>query len=248
MFEWDEWSINTGLNIPLELTRGRTFQSLEFSSQYSLINKVYRNKPRSDNFNVGAIDNKIDWVISSQQAQQQLFPRWGLATSIQYQFLVSEFSARQYSLKANAFLPGLKKTHNWLISMAFQGRDTLNQYFFSNSFPISRGYAAVNLPSMFSLSTSYHFPIAYPDWGFGNILYLLRIRGNVFFDHNTVSSLRLGRSWNLNSIGTEIFMDTKWWNQQRLSFGIRISKLLSDGPYTSQPNPVSIQFILPVGF
>ena len=98
---------------------------------------------------------------------------------------------------------------------------------------------------MMKLGINYHFPICYPDWGVGNVMYLLRIRGNVFFDHSEVRSLRTGRVWKMNSTGPELFVDLKWWNQQPLTIGFRYSFLLSDGPYTVQPAKTQFTIILP---
>ena len=41
---------------------------------------------------------------------------------------------------------------------------------------------------MWRLSANYHFPLIYPDWGFGNILYLQQLRANAFYDFTRVYS------------------------------------------------------------
>jgi hypothetical protein len=79
---------------------------------------------------------------------------------------------------------------------------------------------------MWKVGVNYHFPIAYPDWGFGNMLYFLRLRGNVFYDYSKIKSLKNGRQFDFKTAGTELYFDTKWWNQLPLSFGIRYSRLL----------------------
>lgn len=242
---WNEWNANAGLRLPLNLTKGRTVQSLTLSSQYNLQQVYYQNRPKENNIQFGYMDNQALWSISSQQAKQHIFPRLGLAIGISHRFSVSSREARQFLWRSNAYLPGLLTSHNLVINAAYQARDTANQYQFSNSFPLSRGYTAVNLPRMMKLGINYHFPICYPDWGVGNMLYLLRIRGNMFFDHSEVRSLRTGRVWKMNSTGPELFVDLKWWNQQPLTIGFRYSFLLSDGPYTVQPAKTQFTIILP---
>ena len=79
---------------------------------------------------------------------------------------------------------------------------------------------------MYKAGINYNFPFVYPDWGFGNIVYFLRIRANIFYDFTQAKSLRTGNHYNFTSIGAEIFFDTKWWNQQPVTFGIRYSRLL----------------------
>jgi hypothetical protein len=80
---------------------------------------------------------------------------------------------------------------------------------------------------MWKIGTNYHFPVIYPDEGFANIVYLLRIRGNIFYDYSEVKSLRTGLVFPLRTAGAELYFDTKWWNQLPLSFGIRFNRLLN---------------------
>jgi hypothetical protein len=244
--EWNESSARAGLRIPLNLTRGRTFQSLSLSSLYNLQQVDYKGRPASGDIQIGYIDNILNWSVYSQQARQHIFPRWGLATGMRQRFSVSDRQARQLLVSAAAYLPGLMKTHNLVVTASYQSRDTLNRYIFSNSFPLSPGYPVVNYPRMWKVGFNYHLPLVYPDFGIGNIVYVQRVRANLFYDLSWVKSLRTGRIWNLPSVGTEIFFDTKWWNQQPVSFGFRYSRLLSAGPYTNRPSANQFEFILPM--
>jgi hypothetical protein len=97
---------------------------------------------------------------------------------------------------------------------------------------------------MMKYALNYNLPLAYPDWGFGNIVYFLRIRGNIFYDFTQVKSLRTGNRYNFASAGAEIFFDTRWWNQQPLSIGIRYSRLLNAENTNNNPN--QWQIIVPL--
>jgi hypothetical protein len=72
------------------------------------------------------------------------------------------------------------KTHSLVLNASFQSRDTMNQYYFNNNFSFSRGYRSVNFPRMLKMSANYHLPLLYPDWGFANLIYFLRVRANIF--------------------------------------------------------------------
>jgi hypothetical protein len=97
---------------------------------------------------------------------------------------------------------------------------------------------------MWRFGSNYHFPIAYPEWGFANIVYLSRLRGNIYYDYSKVKSLRTGRRLNLSTVGCELYFDTRWWNQQPISFGVRYSRLLDAGTLGISPNQWNL--ILPV--
>ena len=98
---------------------------------------------------------------------------------------------------------------------------------------------------MWRLSANYHFPLLYPDWGFGNILYLQRIRANAFYDFTKIYSRDKSQTRDQRSVGGELFIDTKWWNQYELTFGFRISRLLDNDLFTGSKATV-YEFILPV--
>ena len=85
---------------------------------------------------------------------------------------------------------------------------------------------------MWRLSGNYHFPIAYPDFGLANIVFIQRIRGNVFYDYSRVDTSYFAESHmnvSLRSTGAEIYFDTKLWNELPVTFGVRGSYLLDDG-------------------
>lgn len=121
----------------------------------------------------------------------------------------------------------------------------MRQYAFSNNFPFSRGYTAVDFPRMWRFGANYHFPLFYPDWGFANIVYFQRIRANGFYDLTQTKSLQTGNRFFFKTTGAEIFFDTKWWNQQQVTFGVRYSHLL-DREYRGTTNPNQWEVILPV--
>jgi hypothetical protein len=123
----------------------------------------------------------------------------------------------------------LAKTHSLVLNAALLQQDSLNQISFSSSFPFSRGYQSVNFYRMYKWGANYHFPIAFPDKGFADIFYLLRVRANLFFDDTRVNDFDAAKnaySQEFRSTGTEITFDTKWWNEVNVSFGIRYSRLL----------------------
>ena len=94
-------------------------------------------------------------------------------------------------------------------------------------------------------AVNYHFPLWHPDWGFASILYLQRIRANGFYDFTKVFSNDKKTTADQRSVGGEIFIDTKWWNQYELTFGFRVSRLLDNDLFTRSKGTV-FEFILPV--
>ena len=87
---------------------------------------------------------------------------------------------------------------------------------------------------MYKWGVNYHLPLALPDWGFADIIYFLRVRANLFYDDTEVKDFYSNKTpyrAGFHSTGTEIYFDTKWWNQVNVSFGIRYSRLLDKDLY-----------------
>jgi hypothetical protein len=198
---------------------------------------------RDQQFNT--LQSRIDFVSQIQQSQQQILPHWGYRLGAQYKTALGIYTAHQLLLSGSFYLPGLSNNHGIVVTGAYYQRDTMQQYLFSNNFPFSRGYTAVDFPRMWKLAANYHLPVAYPDWGVGNLVYFSRVRMNVFYDYTMGKSLRTGTQYEFASTGGELYFDTRWWNQQSVSFGVRFSHLLNN-EFRGNTQPNIWEFIVPV--
>ncbi len=224
---WNESDIHAGANLPLNLSRGRNYTSLDFGSDIAYKQPVFRGvyKDSLGDQSFGYLNNYLLFTNQVQQARQQIYPRFAQTVSLNFRKSVTRVDASQWLLSGSIYLPGIARNHSLVLQAAYQQRDTLNQHRFSNSFPFSRGYNNESLYRMVKWGMNYHLPLFYPDAGFGNIVYLLRVRVNGFYDQTLVTDNRLKQAF-FRSAGTEFFFDTKWWNQLRLSIGVRYSHLL----------------------
>jgi hypothetical protein len=101
---------------------------------------------------------------------------------------------------------------------------------------------------MWRASAEYHFPLLYPDWGFANIVYFSRIRGDVFSDFERVYSKDKSVTRDLRSVGGELYFDTRWWNEYPLTFGVRFSHLLDNeliGPTQKNVFEILVPIVIP---
>ena len=244
--QWNQMDNRIGLNVPLNFSGGRFFRFLNFGSSY-----VFRFESNTgstkDLFaenNFSYLSHFINYSQQVQTARQHIFPRLGYNFSLQYRHAISKYDSYQFFSSANIYLPGFISNHSVVLNGAFQQRDTF-RLLFSNRFPYSRGYNETYLSRMWKLGANYHFPIWIPDWGFANILYIQRIRGNAFYDLTRVYSRNKQVTADQRSAGGEIYFDTNWWNQYPLTFGFRISTRLDPDLVTGQKGTF-YEFILPV--
>ncbi|MDR0793035.1 MAG: hypothetical protein LBE82_06980 [Chitinophagaceae bacterium] len=245
---WNELNIQGGVQLPLNFSGGKQYRFFTPSVTFNNNHVFWTHTPDSLTFlnrNVNYIDAEINFSSQIQQAVQQIYPRWAYAIFLQSRNTVNKYTAHQFLASGNIYLPALFKTNSLVVNGAVQFTDTLGNYSFSNYFPFSRGYNLYLFPRLYKLGVNYHFPVFYPDWGFGNIAFFNRIRGNLFYDYTLGKSLRTGSSYNFRTAGAELYFDTKWWNQQTVTFGIRYDRLLDNKQIGASPNRWEI--IFPVG-
>ncbi len=244
---WNELSTNLGLSLPLNFTKGRWYKYLTLSSSYNLnqLNIIgrYKDSLRSPLFQY--MQFSANWASQVQTPVQHINPRFAQTAYIRYRTIIDKYTARQLLMTGSLYFPGIGVNHSLVFTGAFQQRDTTDEYRFSNSFPFARGYTGIDGPRMWKWTANYHIPLWYPDWGFGQIVYFKRIRANLFFDYAQIQSLRTKNIFSFRSAGAEIYFDTKWWNQEAVSFGFRYSHLLDNnlgGPAIAN----RWEFIMPV--
>lgn len=245
-FYWNEFNTNAGLQLPFNFSQGKQYRYLTLSSTYNLQQVHWTGLAKAlhaEDTHFSYLESRLQYSGQIQQAQQHIYPRWAQTLLLQYRTMFGNNVAHQLLASAALYLPALAKSHNLVLTAAYQARDTTGKYYFSNNFPFSRGYDAFDYPRMWRLGANYHLPLWLPDWGVGNLLYVQRIRLNAFYDYTIGKSLRTGNTTTFNTAGGELYFDTKWWNQQAVSFGIRYSRLLNK----SVVNQLNVwEFILPV--
>lgn len=229
---FNEFEPYAGINIPLNFSKGRSFTFLNFGTRYVYNESAFKGlyKDSLGKISYSYISNFLLFSHQIQKARQEIFPKFAQTLSLSYKSAVTHYYGKQFMLNGNIYLPGFFKTHSLILNGALLTKDSSRQVNFSSEFPFSRGYASSNFYRMYKWGISYHFPLAYPDAGFGNIFYLLRLRTNLFYDDTHVNDFhRNGNSFNADfrSAGAEINFDTKWWNQANVSLGFRYSYLFN---------------------
>ena len=227
-----------GFNIPLNLSKGRSFTYLNFGSQYVYSQGNFRGKYRDTlSSTYSYINNFLSFSNQTQKASQQIFPSFAQSFSFSYKTALQNVNGNQFTGNSNLYFPGFAKTHSLVLNAAFLQKDSSNQISFNSGFPFSRGYQALNFYQMYKWGVNYHLPIAFPDKGFGDIAYLVRVRANLFYDDTEVKDFNQNKTLynrTFRSTGTEITFDTKWWNEVDVSFGIRYSRLLDKDLFGAQ--------------
>jgi hypothetical protein len=221
------------------------YKFLNFGSDYVLNNTwlAHGSKDSSKNTN-SYLRHFVSLSHYLPTARQHIYPKFGYTLSGTYRHLLTE-NGFQFVGNTQMFLPSLGN-HSIVLTGSWQETDS-NNVVFSNRFANSRGYDEYYFSRMWKAGANYHFPIFYPDFGFANIYYLQRLRGNLFYDFTKVYSKNKKANRNLRSVGAELYFDSKFWNELPVSFGVRASYLLDDGfSSNDKKGKTWFEFILPL--
>ena len=242
---WNETAPHVGVEIPLNFSQGKNITGLDFGTDvyYSQTDfqAPYRSIFHSSSYTY--LNNYITFSTQTQQAKQNIYPRFAQNITLNYKTAITGLTANQFLASANFFFPGLSVNHNLVVNLAFQQNNDNSAIGFTNNFPFARGYVAENLHMMNKAGADYHFPLIYPEAGVANTIYFLRLRGDVFYDYTQVSDASAYK--NFRSTGAAIFFDTQWFNQVPISFGIRYDYLL-DPDLFGGTGRSRIELVLPI--
>ena len=238
-----------GAYIPLNFISGKTSQNLSFGGGFNAEQLYYNGIGKNilDNKSFNYLNFFLNFSSASQSAKQHIFPRWAQTLSLTYRDALTLTNSYKFVASGHLYFPGLFPNHNFIVDAAYQKRDTLGDIF-SNTFPFSRGYEALRTRRMYKFGANYHFPIAYPDLGFANMVYVQRIRGNAFFDYTNAKARLNGVLQDIpaKTVGGEIYLDGKVWNALPVSIGVRYNYLL-DNDLFNPGRKSTWEIILPIG-
>ncbi|WP_295117322.1 hypothetical protein [uncultured Chitinophaga sp.] len=244
---WKEMDWHAGFSIPLQLSRGLYGRALTIGGNYTYKQRVkdaqskYMFRDREFQY----VTTYLSFVNQRAKARQQINSPFAQSLYLEYRKSVNNVPAEQLMGRLDLYLPGLFPTHSLVLQSAYQQRDTLLRYAFTDNFSYARGYNEPFYEHIYKLGANYHFPIMYPDWGFAHILYFMRIRANLFYDHSMAYNFRTKRDSRFASTGAELYFDTKVGNTIPFTFGVRFSHLLDVDPQDPGRKEY-VQFILPL--
>ena len=235
---------NIGYSIPFNFSKGKTLKSFNLGSSFYItsLNATGKSPTAFSGFQSTYLSHVLSWAQQLPRARQHIYPKVGYSVVANYRHRLDE-KGYQALGNSNLFLPGILPNHSLVLQGSIQETDTAN-VIFSNRFANSRGYSEYYYSRMWKVGVNYHFPLLYPDKGFGNLVYLLRIRGNAFYDFTRVYSNTKTASRDLRSVGSELFFDTRWWNALPLTIGVRYSYLL-DADNVGAQNPNRFEVVFP---
>ena len=221
-----------GLAVPLSWIRGNYKTTLSASTSYAqhetsnytvfdLLDKNVTNTDKSLSF--GAVESQLTYANFRRTALQNLAPKWGYFLNIRHAVSTNENPVESFLSIASVYFPGISKNHSSNLEGMWKKQGLFGEYRFPDLFAYARGYYGYTNEEATKMSFNYQFPLWYPDWGFRGIVYVKRIRANLFVDRSQLKGYTTKTTQ--NSFGSELIFDTNFFNNLPISLGFRSSFL-----------------------
>ncbi len=177
-------STKTEISLPLRFSTGASSQFLRFSVDHSYENN-YIYDPSLSNFDYGQsfLTGRIFFSNSRRSARRDIFPP--LAQVLDIIHTEAPFDEETYgpitTIRIAYYLPGIIKNHGLRLRFQAEWQKPV-RYYLGNRIDFPRGYRDIISEKIENINADYVFPIAYPDFSVGSLLYIKRIRGGLFGD------------------------------------------------------------------
>jgi Tol biopolymer transport system component len=221
---WNETATAAGFHIPFNLSRGiyGTTVTLGSGIDYRWLE-------------AGGFASLNYWLSASHlrsSAARDAGPAWGQTAYLGYRHTPWNGAYHGDLLTASAavFVPSPVKHHRIRLEAGTEKR-TDSTYSFSSQMVFARGYDAVAARNLWRTSANYTLPLSFPDLALGQVAYIKKITGNVFFDY-TNADQKLYRS----AGGEAVFEMHLFSMRQAIRLGVRYAYLVdqhrsSVGPF-----------------
>lgn len=207
-FSWMETNFATTVRVPFNITRGKWARFLQPSVTLEYVQRDM-DADAAVSFrrsNYKALTYRLSASNQIKSTDWDMYPRWGQSLDLRLQtspFACDTLGA-MFSAVGRLYFPGLWRHHGFNLYAGYQKRaDSSPLYEDMVRFP--RGWSQLYASEVGSFAVNYKFPIAYPDLSIWSVVYLKRIKANMFYDYAIGTYYDDHTDW--QSTGVEVFFD-----------------------------------------
>ena len=256
----DRWQVGrllAGGRLPLVLTRSKYLQSLTLSG-YFLHEQVYgydlpvrtRDATGPDQ-PLQAVQTSLGYAIQLRQSARDVAPRQGLSLLTTYRTTPfgTNLQATQLGVQGSLYLPGLARHHSLRLRGGYQYQQQ-DQYNFTAAISYPRVETTYRSYDRLAVgSADYQLPLAYLQLALGRVLYVQRLRADVFADfaHGEVRGLSAQRqpvqvTDNFQNYGIDLLVLFNAFHLRTpLEAGVRLGYSTLRGGFVVQPLAFSVR-------
>ena len=230
--------------IPFTFTRNRWVTGI--TPQVELLyNNSYIYTPAMDDYQYGL--SEMAYSIRAYRymktSVRDLAPRLGILVQGVYKHAPwnTEQLGHIYYMYGRVYLPGFGRHHSLQFSGAWQQQKT-SMFMFGSLLRYPRGYLKGRTEKLAVGTVDYSLPLCYPDWNWSFLMYLKRLRTNLFCDvaqnqyrvTNQTSNQRIWLKDEMFSVGIDLLADV---NLLQIYFPINLGLRTVYVPQTKELQP-----------
>ncbi len=222
-----------GISLPLHFTPGVYQQSIEISSLVSTGNRKIRilDGPLLKISDIYYARQRIVFINSRKKAYRQPIPSFAQRLEFSLANEITGTQIQQWFASTDFAFPGIRASNYTILTANMLIQDNgKNNVRLNSQYVGARGFQFQDGGTNYKFGFTYGFPLLYPDIGFGNVLYVPRIRLQPFYDLAYSDSVE-AIAPNMSSAGAELLID---FYLSTFTLGIRYSRLLTG--YEGNPN------------
>jgi len=186
--QWQYTRLSLGSRLPLVFTQSRMLTSLSVGAYYQLEKTQGYDFTRRFINEVGsrplhALLGSVSFARTLRQSYRDVAPRWGQSLSLTARGTPfgAGLAARQLAAQGSLFLPGLGWHHAVRLRAGYQHQQQ-DEYRFGSAIFYPRNLPYFSGNHLTSFSGEYRLPLADVHWELGRVLYIQRLKANVFTD------------------------------------------------------------------
>lgn len=232
--EWTELRGKLSMTLPLNFSRGIYQRGLNLSPSYTytyIIDKDLRYINESSTGTFSSLQYTATYYNFRNMAMRDIDPKFGQFVYVGYKHtpFTQINQGYQISVLGSLYFPGIFKHHSINLKAGYEKQRAYDafDYWFSTPQSFTRGYDFMAFEEFSKLSIDYKFPVLYPEFGIGSLIYFTRIRAGFFYDYSLMKILGGINQGTFQSTGAEVFLQFYVLRlQQPFEIGARVSYLL----------------------
>ena len=184
-FDYHELNAGGWIRVPLGWNIRSWYAGFQPFAGYSL--KYRKMKPgeevefKKDRFQ--SLNTRIYAYAQSRMSQRDIHPRWAQVIDLNFRHTLFEADTASFIFSAgmSLYFPGIFPHHSLKLYAGYQSR-IANDYYYGDLINLPRGFSGIYTNEISTGSATYEFPICYPDWHIGPIIYIKRLKAALFYD------------------------------------------------------------------
>lgn len=247
--QWKQQTWDIGIRVPFNLTHSAYQEFLQVGTNLGLLQvsgydltKRYYSEPFNGNYSF--LKHQIYYSKLLSKSLWDVQPRKGFVFQANWNGIPFKQTLQNemWNVQAQIYLPGVFKHDGIMLRYAYQ-QESQGNYRFSSSVYFPRGYLYTSFNQLSTMGIDYRFPIKNTDINIGRLVYVSRIKGNVFGDLGIGKDNLEGTTQSFHAFGVDLSAQFHAFRfSQGFELGIRTM-------YVSETNSWAIvPLVIDIGF